>query len=160
MKLSRLTNSSSSARQNGGMLIESLIGVLILAIIGGGIIHVTARMLNNQRDTAVTNVVINELRSIVVSRTVNGADLCGASTVTASSGASSSTSTTTYTPATATINAPGATNGMTVTTTNCTPATITIKQGGTVVATVSQAPQPVVLTVGNSNDGSLIKVGG
>ncbi|MDZ7924927.1 MAG: hypothetical protein U5M23_12945 [Marinagarivorans sp.] len=144
----------TTKKQDGGMLIESLIGVLIMAILGGGIMHVTSRMLNTQHDTAVANVVVNELRPLIMSRNV-----CVATTGSASSGSGSSESTT-YTAANKTINVPGAANGMAVTTTNCTPTTVTIKQGNTVVATVTQAPQPIVLTVGNSSDGSLVKVGG
>ncbi len=133
----RFTNSRG---QRGGMLIESLVSVLIMAIIGGGIMHVTARMLNAQRDAAVTNVVVNELRPLIMSRTLpNGSDLCGAGALT--------------------VTVPGTESAVTVDKTNCTAASITIKKGNTTLETVS-VPQPVVLSIGNSSAGSLISVGG
>lgn len=64
------------ARQKGGMMIESLIGLLILSVIGGGIMHTTARMTNAQRDLAVNNIAVNQMRSMLMTRTAGGADLC------------------------------------------------------------------------------------
>src|SRR5690606_32889953 len=40
---------ASRARQFGGMMIESLVGLLILSLVGGGVMHATARMANTQQ---------------------------------------------------------------------------------------------------------------
>ena len=148
MKLSLLTNASLvlpkqvAPKQQGGMLIESLIGVLIMAIIGGGIMHVTARMLNTQRDVAVTNIAINELRPLIMSRKqADGTDLCGAGTLS--------------------VTVPGIQNAVTVDKTVCEDsASIEIKDAGGVTKATVTAPKPAVLSIGNSSDGSLISIGG
>lgn len=57
----------SSLSQRGGILIESLIGLLILGIVGGGIMHSTARMTVAQRDMAAHTVAINQMRNILMS---------------------------------------------------------------------------------------------
>lgn len=67
---------ASPSRQRGGMMIESLIGLLILSVIGGGIMHTTARMTNTQHDLAVNNITVNQMRSMLMTRTAGGADLC------------------------------------------------------------------------------------
>lgn len=144
MKAKHLTDmpTSQNGSQGGGMLIESLVSVLIMAIIGGGIMHVTARMLNAQRDAAVTNVVVNELRPLIMSRTMpNGtSDLCGTGTLQ--------------------VNVPGVEGEVAVTKSNCTAASIVIKDAANATIATVTAPQPVVLSLGNSSDGSLISVGG
>lgn len=140
MKLSLFTN--GLAKERGGILIESLVSLLVMGIIGGGIMHTTARVLNAQRDAAVTNVVVNELRPLIMSRSLpNGSDLCAAGTLT--------------------VNVPGGgANAGTVTKQNCTAATITIKNDTNVVLATVSAPQPVVLSVGSDTNGSLVSIGG
>lgn len=65
--------------QRGGILIESLIGLLILGIIGGGIMHTTARMAVAQRDMTVQNIAVSQMRSILMSGTTPaGGDVCDA----------------------------------------------------------------------------------
>lgn len=120
------------------MLIESLVSVLIIGIIGGGILHVTARMLNAQRDAAVTNIAINELRPLIMSRTLaNGvSDLCGAGTLSIQMMGSS----------------------FTVDKNGCNEESITIKDlSGTNPDATVLSPQPVVLSVGSDNVNSQVK---
>lgn len=59
--------------QRGDVLLEALVGVVITALIGAGMAHVTARIVNNQHDTAVDALVVNELRNVMQ---VSGVDLC------------------------------------------------------------------------------------
>jgi len=67
----------SSMFQRGGILIESLIGLLILGLIGGGIMHTTARMTVAQRDMTVQNIAVSQMRSILMSGTTPaGGDVC------------------------------------------------------------------------------------
>ena len=63
--------------QRGDMLLEALIGVAITALVGAGMAHVTARILNDQHDTAVGALVVNQLRNVMQ---VSGVDLCGDTT--------------------------------------------------------------------------------
>lgn len=130
------------AKERGGILIESLVSLLVMAIIGGGIMHTTARMLNAQRDAAVTNIVINELRPLIMSRTLpNGSDLCATGTLT--------------------VTVPGGgANAGTVTKQNCTAASITIKDDTNATKATVSAPQPVVLSVGSETDRTLVSIGG
>ncbi len=70
---------ASKFTQLGGMMIESLIGLLILSVIGGGVMHATARMANTQQQQTVNNITVNQMRSMLVNRTTSaGADLCAA----------------------------------------------------------------------------------
>lgn len=128
--------------QAGGMLIEALIGVLVMAIIGGGILHATSRMLNVQRDMAVANVAINELRPLVMSRTYNGADVCSLGNLQ--------------------VSVVGEDSPISVTKSGCTPVDIRIENisiNGVALGTqVVSAPQPLVLQVGSGDDA--VTIGG
>ncbi|MDZ4262822.1 MAG: hypothetical protein U1B30_10900 [Pseudomonadota bacterium] len=65
-----------AANQRGGMLIESLVGMLILSIIGGGIMHSTARMTASQRELAVNHIAVNQMRTMLMNRSAGAIDLC------------------------------------------------------------------------------------
>lgn len=127
--------------QHGGILIESLIGMLILALIGGGVMHATARMTNSQREMTVNNLAVNQMRTLLMTRSDAGVDLC---------------------TGTHSIALPGQTEAVSVTVRGCAlaPAKINgIKIGGTAVAEQSvQAIQPLVLEVGQGD--ALVSVGG
>lgn len=140
----------SRRKQFGGMMIESLIGLLLLGIIGGGIMHTTTRMANTQRDLAVNNIAINQMRSMLMTRTSAGADIC------------------TSVPK---VNLPGSSSGGTggsgssgvdVTVNGCASANMKITGvaiGGTTLGeqTVS-AMQPLVLETGTGDN--LVRIGG
>ncbi len=53
----------SARLQRGDVLLEALIGVLITAIIGGGMAHIAARTMVSQRDAKVENLVVEKLRA-------------------------------------------------------------------------------------------------
>ena len=59
--------------QRGDVLIEALVGVVITALIGAGMAHVTARIVSSQHDSAVDALVVNDLRNVMQ---VSGVDLC------------------------------------------------------------------------------------
>jgi type II secretory pathway pseudopilin PulG len=133
---------ASRARQFGGMMIESLVGLLILSLVGGGVMHATARMANTQQQQTVNNIAVNQMRSLLMNRTnTAGADIC--------SGAQS-------------LTLPGQTTAVTLTVKGCGNTNVKIKNvtiGGAAVGeqTVSTM-RPVVLELGSDN--SLIRVGG
>ncbi len=68
----------SPRRQRGDMMLEALVGVLITSLIGAGLAHVAANMMNNQRDAKVENLVVERLRDNLHS---TGVGLCSGSTV-------------------------------------------------------------------------------
>ena len=78
--MKRLTSIKSAmaapCQQRGGILIESLIGMLVLALIGGGIMHATARMTNAQREMAINHLAVDQMRTMLMSRSAGGNDLC------------------------------------------------------------------------------------
>lgn len=144
----RLTSTKSLAarrcpasRQQGGMLIESLIGMLILGLIGGGIMHATARMTAAQRDMTMNHLTVSQMRTLLMSRSSAGADLCTGNH---------------------TLALPGQAEPLAITVKGCAavPAKINgIKIGGTLVAEQSlNSLQPLVLEVGEGD--ALVRVGG
>ncbi len=60
-------------RQRGDVMLEALIGVLITSLIGAGLAHVAANVMNSQRDAKVENLVVEHLRDQLQSR---GLGLC------------------------------------------------------------------------------------
>jgi len=128
-------------RQQGGMLIESLIGMLILGIIGGGLMHATARMTATQRDMTMNHLAVSQMRTMLMSRSSAGADLCTGNH---------------------TIALPGQVEPLAITVKGCAVAPVKIngiKIGGTLVAEQSLSSlQPLVLEVGEGD--ALVRVGG
>ncbi len=129
-----LTFSHHSYHQKGGILIESLIGMLVLALIGGGIMHATARMTNAQREMAINHLAVDQMRTMLMSRSVAGADLCSGN----------------YS-----LTLPGQAEPLAVTVKGCAlaPAKITgIKIDGAIIGEQTiQAIQPLVLEVGQGD---------
>lgn len=58
----------NSPSQRGDTLIESMIGLLLLSIIGIGTSHIVGKTAVSQRDSKVQQGAINELRSLVMNR--------------------------------------------------------------------------------------------
>ncbi|KPA96356.1 MULTISPECIES: hypothetical protein [Pseudomonas] len=59
--------------QRGDVLLESLIGILLMATIGLGITYASSRAAISQRDMKLQNIVVNQMRSLLEQ---NGALLC------------------------------------------------------------------------------------
>lgn len=55
--------SISKARQSGDILLGALIGMLLLAIIGLGIVYIISRVSISQKDMNVHNLVVGHLRA-------------------------------------------------------------------------------------------------
>lgn len=71
----------NATNQRGGILIESLIGLLILGLIGGGIMHTTARMAVAQRDMAVQTIAVSQMRTMLMTgKNATGTDICTSAT--------------------------------------------------------------------------------
>lgn len=127
----------TGSHQQGGILIESLIGMLILGLIGGGIMHSTARMTVAQHDLAVQTIAVSQMRTALMTGTSDGADLCDG--------------------AAPTVTLPGSTTPVSVTVKNCAAKEMTITSAafGTQKVTTMQ---PRILEVGSGSD--LVRVGG
>lgn len=130
------------SKQLGGMMIESLVGLLILSLVGGGIMHATARMTNTQQQQTMNNIAVNQMRAMVANRASGaGADICnGAHTLTM----------------------PGQTSPVALAVKGCANANMTVSNiqvSGAALAnqTVTSA-RPVVLEMGEG--ANLIRVGG
>ena len=65
-------------RQRGDMMLEALVGVLITSIIGAGLAHVVANVMNSQRDAKVENLMVERLRDSLHGQ---GVGLCGSATL-------------------------------------------------------------------------------
>lgn len=118
------------------MLIESLIGLLLFAIAGMGVSHITAKTAVAQRDGKVQDQVINELRSMVINRQ-NPEALCGGVYLTSNF------------------------NRRVEVLSGCTTTTASVSVGGTTV-TIDGVRAPMVLTttLNDDDDSSLVRVGG
>lgn len=132
----------SHQSQCGGILIESMIGLLILGIIGGGIMHTTARMTVAQHDMTVHNIAVSQMRSILMSGTApGGADVCGAAP---------------------SIQIPGAEDPVVVTVKGCALTEMTISgitiDGAALAAQKIDVAPPRILEIGA--DDALVRIGG
>ena len=130
-----------AALQKGGLLIESLIGMLILGLIGGGIMHATARMANAQQEMTINHLAVNQMRTMLMTRSVAGADLCAGPQ---------------------TISLPGKAEPLTVAVKGCALASAKINgikiDGATLGEQSLNSIQPLVLEVGQGD--ALVRVGG
>lgn len=128
-------------RQRGGILIESLIGLLLLGLIGGGIMHSTARMTVAQRDMTVQSIAVSQMRAMLMTGKSAGGDVCGAAPI---------------------IQLPGSQDPVNITVTGCAPAPMSITGitiGGVALAaqTITTA-RPRVFELGTGDE--LVRIGG
>lgn len=148
MKLSRSFKSGMERKigrmnpkyQQGDFLIEAIIGLALMAIVGIGVVHMSDRISLSKRETSVQDLVINQLRDLLVKNGSGSLKLCG-------TGASQAP----------TINIPGRPNPVAVSVDCGSTSNITINS-----VTVSGVQQPVILSVKTieNDDSSLISVGG
>lgn len=63
-------------KQRGDFLIESLIGLLLMAIIGMGVVFVTSRMSVSQKDMRMQEIAVNQMRALLLNNGTGGINLC------------------------------------------------------------------------------------
>lgn len=66
------------SKQRGDFLIESLIGLLLMAIIGMGVVFVTSRMSVSQKDMRMQEIAVNQMRAWLLNNGTGGINICGA----------------------------------------------------------------------------------
>ncbi|WP_187409791.1 hypothetical protein [Saccharophagus sp. K07] len=73
-----LSNSKkiSINRQRGDFLIESLIGLVLMAIIGMGVVFVTSKMSVAQKDMRLQEIAVNQMRALLLNNGTGGIDIC------------------------------------------------------------------------------------
>lgn len=64
------------ARQRGDFLLESLIGMVLMAIIGMGVVSITSKVSTSQHDMRLQEIVINKLRADLIRNGTETFDIC------------------------------------------------------------------------------------
>ena len=62
--------------QRGDFLIESLIGLVLMAIIGMGVVFVTSKMSVSQKDMRLQEIAVNQMRALLLNNGTGGIDIC------------------------------------------------------------------------------------
>lgn len=65
-------------KQRGDLLLESLIGMVLMAIIGMGVVFVTSKVSTSQQDMRIHEIIVNKLRADLIKNGTNGFDICSA----------------------------------------------------------------------------------
>jgi len=63
-------------QQRGDFLIESLIGMVLMAIIGMGVVMVTSKMSVAQKDMRMQEIAINQLRAYLMNNGTGAINIC------------------------------------------------------------------------------------
>lgn len=129
-----MTQCISIKKQTGDYLIESLIGMVLMAIVGMGLVQVSSRASVAQKDMRYQEIAVNQMRALLIQNKMGAVDICAnAQSISLPNGESVAVQT----------------QGCNETTT----ATI----GGTPIATI---PKPISLRVDSALLGGKIDVGG
>lgn len=66
----------SYAKQRGDFLLESLIGMVLLSVIGLGITFVTTKVNSSQVEMRYQEIIVNTLRAALIRNGINSYDTC------------------------------------------------------------------------------------
>lgn len=136
--------SAGPRRQRGDVLMESLIGVVLMSVIGLGVTYATSRTLVSQRDMNVQNLAVAQMRNVLQQY---GTTLCPGGTNTAK----------------AVLNLPAAVSSSTLNLdVTCSAAPTVVVQGVTVDSSQTVPLKNVVLSTQETNRSlfsGIIKVG-
>lgn len=136
--------SPSPRRQRGDVLMESLIGLVLMSVIGLGVTYATSRTLVSQRDMNVQNLAVAQMRNVLQQY---GTTLCPGGTNTAK----------------AVLNLPTAVSSSTLNLdVTCSAAPTVVVQGVTVDSSQTVSLKNVVLSTQETNRtlfSGIIKVG-
>jgi type II secretory pathway pseudopilin PulG len=80
LNLSSFSGKSTSAKslrtQRGDFLIESLIGMVLMAIIGMGVVFVTSQMSVAKKDMRLQEIAVNQMRALLLNNGTRGINIC------------------------------------------------------------------------------------
>ncbi len=62
--------------QKGDFLLESLIGMVLMAIIGLGVVFVTSRVTSSQKDMRLQEITVNKLREALIKNGTDSYNVC------------------------------------------------------------------------------------
>ena len=62
--------------QRGDFLLESLIGMVLMAIIGMGVVFVTSKVSTTQRDMQIQEIAINQMRAELIKNGTGSSNIC------------------------------------------------------------------------------------
>lgn len=68
--------STSIKNQRGDFLLESLIGMVLMAIIGMGIVHISSKANVAQHDMRMQEIVTNQMRAFLIKNKMGAVDIC------------------------------------------------------------------------------------
>lgn len=63
-------------KQRGDFLIESLIGMVLMAIIGMGVVFVTSQMSVAKKDMRLQEIAVNQMRALLLNNGTRGINIC------------------------------------------------------------------------------------
>lgn len=66
MRFPSRSSKSGARRQRGDILLESLIGIVLMSIIGLGMTYAASRAAVSQRDMKVQNIAVSQMRALIV----------------------------------------------------------------------------------------------
>lgn len=70
------TYSRPNSKQRGDLLIESLIGMVLMAIIGMGVVMVTSKMSVSQKDMRMQEIAVNQMRAYLMNHGNGAINVC------------------------------------------------------------------------------------
>ena len=79
MKTYRFTESSRHfilKTQRGDFLLESLIGLVLMAILGMGTVYVTSQVSHSHRDMQMQEIAVRQLRAALIMNGTGSIDIC------------------------------------------------------------------------------------
>lgn len=74
--MNQLTFKRPNFQQRGDFLIESLIGMVLMAIIGMGVVFVTSKMSVAQKDMRLQEIAVNQMRALLLNNGTGGVNIC------------------------------------------------------------------------------------
>lgn len=70
------TDARVHRKQRGDFLLESLIGMVLMAIIGMGVVNVTSKVNKSQRDFKTHSMLVDQMRAQLILNSAGAVDLC------------------------------------------------------------------------------------
>lgn len=76
MNLSRSRFIKTRQKQRGDFLIESLVGMVLMGIVGMGVVHIASRVSVNQQDMRLQEIAVNQVRAALMNHRTGLNNVC------------------------------------------------------------------------------------